>query len=73
MYIDLHKYTSLLPDFNEYWNFFNIHSKNAEISNFMKIHPVEAKLSNVDGQTVGQTDMTKLIVTVCNVVNIPKN
>jgi len=74
MYIGLHvKYSSLLPDFNENWNFFNIYSKNVEISDFMKIHPVGAKLSHVDGQTVRQTDMTKLTVTVCNFVNMPKN
>jgi hypothetical protein len=70
MYIGLHvKYPLLLlQDFNKNWNFFNIYSKNAEISNFMKTLPVGAKLSHVDGQT----DMTKLIVTVYNFVTCLK-
>ena len=38
------------------------------MSNVMKIHPVGAELFHVDGQT----DMTKLTVTFCNFVHIPR-
>jgi len=54
-------------------NFFNIFSKNTQISNFIKICPVGAKLFHTDRQTKGQTNMTKLIVTSHNLVNTPKN
>jgi hypothetical protein len=37
--------------------------------NLMKIGPVEAKLFHADGRT----DMTKLIVAICNFANPPKN
>jgi hypothetical protein len=39
----------------------------------MKIRPVGAELFHVDGQTDGQTDMTKLIVAFRKFTNAPKN
>ena len=36
----------------------------------MKIYPLEAELFHV---SIGQTDMTKQIVTFCNFVNAPNN
>jgi hypothetical protein len=38
----------------------------------MTIHPVGAKLFHVDGQMDRETDMSKLIVTLCKFVNAPK-
>jgi len=38
----------------------------------MKIHPVGAELFHVDRQNGGRTDMTKLIVTFHNFVNVSK-
>jgi len=38
----------------------------------MKIQSVGAELFHVDRGRDGQTDMTKLIVTVCNFANAPK-
>jgi hypothetical protein len=52
---------------------FNGFSKKSQISNFTKIRPVEAELFHVDGQTEGETDMTKLTVAFCNFANAPKN
>jgi hypothetical protein len=39
----------------------------------MKIHHVAAELFHVDGQTDGQTDMTKLTVAFSNFANAPNN
>ena len=39
----------------------------------MKICPVAAELFHVDGQTDGQTDMTKITVAFHNFANSPKN
>jgi hypothetical protein len=39
----------------------------------MKIRAVGVELFRAGGWTDGQTDMTKLIVALCNVVNPPKN
>jgi len=39
----------------------------------MKIHPVGAKMFHADRQTNRCTDMTKLMVTICKFVNVPKN
>jgi hypothetical protein len=49
-------YALFLRDFNETWIFFDIFSKNTEISNFMKIRPMAAKLFLADGEMDGQTD-----------------
>jgi len=58
-------------------NFPNRFSKNAQISDFIKIRAVGAKLLNAhrrtDGQTDGRTDMMKLIVSLRNFENAPKN
>jgi hypothetical protein len=43
------------------------------MSNFVKILPVRAGLFHADGWAGGQRDMTKLIDTFCNFVNVPKN
>jgi len=45
--------------------------KNTQISNFIKIHPVGAELFHADRWKDGQTDMTKLMVTICNFANTP--
>jgi len=39
----------------------------------MKIYLVGAELFHMDGWTVGQTDMMKLIVVLHSFVNMPKN
>ena len=39
----------------------------------MIIHPAGAELFQTDGRTDGQTDMTKLIFTLRNFANAPKN
>ena len=39
-----------------------------QISEFLKIRPVEAELFHADGRT----DMTKLIVAICNFAKAPK-
>jgi hypothetical protein len=49
-------------------NFLDRFSKNPHISNFTKIRPAGAELFHADGWT----DMTKLIVTFHNFVNVPK-
>jgi hypothetical protein len=41
----------ILVGFQRNLNFFEIFSKNGQISNFMKVHPVGAELCNADGQT----------------------
>jgi hypothetical protein len=46
-------------------------SKNTQISNFVKIRPAGAEMFYVDGQTDGQTDMTKLIVAFRTFTNPP--
>jgi hypothetical protein len=46
-----------------------MHGQQNVKSNFMKIHPVGAYLFHADRQT----DMTKLIVPVCNFANAPKS
>jgi hypothetical protein len=43
-------------------NFLDRFSKNTQISNFVKIRPVGEELFHADGQTDGQTYMTKLRV-----------
>jgi hypothetical protein len=47
--------------------------KNSQISNFMKIRPVGAELFQAEGQTDGQTVMTKPLVSFRNFTNAPKN
>jgi len=39
----------------------------------MKIRPVGAELFHADRQTEGQTDMAKLVITLRNSGNAPKN
>jgi hypothetical protein len=39
----------------------------------MKIRPVRTELFHADGRRDGRTDMTKLIVALCNFANAPKN
>jgi len=50
-------------------DFFDIFSKNPQISNFMKIRPVGAKLFRADRRT----DMTSLIVAFRSFANALKN
>jgi hypothetical protein len=62
-YIVFHvKYPFFLSDLNETWIFFDGHSKDILVSNFMKIHPDGAELFHADGQI----DMMSLIVTLRN-------
>ena len=78
MYLGLKvKHLLFFSDFNESWSFSTDFLKNAQRSHFMKTHPVRAELfraevSNTDGRTDRQTDMTKLIVALCNFANAPK-
>ena len=51
----------ILVIFQQNLNFFQQISKNNKISNFMKIHR-RVFCVRMDGQTDGETDMTKLIV-----------
>ena len=46
--------------------------KNTQMSNFIKIRTVGAEVFHVYGRTEGQTDMTKLVVVLCNFANAPK-
>ena len=62
-------YLLIMSDFNETWIFMIDFWKIPKMSYFVENHPVGAKLFHADGQT----DMTKLIVTFCNFVNMPKN
>jgi len=39
----------------------------------MKIPPLGVRLSHADGPTNRLTDMSKLIVAICNFANVPKN
>ena len=48
-------------------------SENIQISNLMKIRPVGFELFYADRRMDTWTDMTKLIVTLRNFVNTPKN
>jgi hypothetical protein len=43
------------------------------MSCFIKIRPVGAELFHADGQTDGQTDMTKIMVAFSNFANAPKD
>jgi hypothetical protein len=43
------------------------------MSDFMKIRPLGEELFHAHGQTVGQTEMTKVIVTFRSFANAPKN
>jgi hypothetical protein len=43
------------------------------MSNFIKACAVGAEVYYTDGQTDRQTDMTKLIVALCNFANVPNN
>jgi hypothetical protein len=73
MDMSLHvKYLLFLSDFNQTWILSTYFQKIFKVLNFMKICPVRAELVHVEGQTDGQTDMMKLIVTFCNFVNTPK-
>jgi hypothetical protein len=45
--------------------------KNTQTSNLIKIQPVEAELFHTNRRKDGQTDMTKLIVAICNFANTP--
>ena len=56
------EYSLFLSDINENRIFFDLFSKNTEISSLMEIRPVGAELFHADGRT----DMTKLIVTFRN-------
>jgi len=47
-------------------NFLDGFSKYIQISNFTKIHAVGGELSHADGRADRQTDMTKLIIALCN-------
>jgi hypothetical protein len=72
MHFGLHaKYPLLLSDFNETWIFSKDFQKML-ITNFMKIRPVIADMFHAEGQTEGQTDMKKLIVTFRNFADAPK-
>jgi hypothetical protein len=56
------KYLSFLSDSNKTFTFSDIVSKNPQISYSIKIRPIGAELLHANGQTDGQTDMTKLTV-----------
>jgi hypothetical protein len=43
------------------------------MSIFLKISPVGAEVFHAEGKTERQTDMTKLLVALCNFANTPKN
>ena len=75
------KWPLFFSDFNEFFNFLDILSKNHQISNFMKIRRVGAEFFHFDERTDGltdiqkpggRTDMTKLIVALRNFANAPK-
>jgi hypothetical protein len=51
------------------FEFLDTFSKNTPISNFMKIPPVGAEVYHAEGQTDGETNMTKLTVTFRNFSN----
>ena len=53
-------------------NFLGGFSKNTQIKNLIKVSPVGAESFHVDGKTDRQTDLKKLIVAFCNLVNAPK-
>jgi hypothetical protein len=63
------KYPLLLSCSNETYFFFDILSKNNQITNFIKFRPVGAGLFHA----VGRTYMTKPIVAFRNFANAPKN
>ena len=73
MYMGGHvKYRLFLPDFKETWIFFDIFSKNTQISNFTKNRPVGAELLHADRRRDRQTDVTKLLVAFRNFAKAPK-
>jgi len=59
----------MLVRFQTNLNFPDRFSKNTQIPNFMKVRPVGTKLFYADGQT----DVTKLIVAICDFEDAPKN
>ena len=76
MYIGLQVGCPLIVIFIRKLNFLHRFSKNSQISNFIQIFSVGEELDpygRTDGRTTRQTDMTKLIVTVRNFSNAPKN
>jgi hypothetical protein len=61
MYIGLHEqYLLLLSDSHQTW-FFDIFSKNPQVSNWMKILPVEGDVFHANTQTQDETNDIKLI------------
>jgi hypothetical protein len=62
----------LLSDFNKNLDFRVRFSNKTQITSLLKICPVEADLYHAEGQMDGQTDMTKLLVALCNFANAPK-
>jgi hypothetical protein len=51
--------------------FFDRFLKNTQILNFIQIHPLGAELFHAKRWEDRQTDMTKLIVAICNFANTP--
>jgi hypothetical protein len=70
---NLHWFSCTVPVILVRFNFLGRFSKYTQISNFTKIRPVGAELFDVEGQTDGQTDMTKLIVVFLNFAKEPKS
>jgi hypothetical protein len=75
MYTSVHRFTCtaliFLSDSNKKLEFVRqIFGKYSNIT-FYNIHPLGAALLHVDGQRDRRTDMTKLLVALCNFANAP--
>ena len=66
-----YKVPVILVRFQWHSNFPNIFLKKILNTKFIKIHPVGVQCRSTEAG--GLMDMTKLIVTVCNFANVPKN
>jgi hypothetical protein len=66
------KYQSFLSHLNKTWIFSTGFRKQTQIQNFIKIRPVGAEVFRAKRQD-GRTGMKKLIVTLSNFANAPKN
>jgi len=72
MYIDIHvKYPLFLLDFNETWTFSTDFGKILKYQLSRKCVQWGPSFFYADGETEGQTDMTKLIVAFRNSANAP--